>query len=121
MNDKEREPLGLLNSTQELRQLIIDNPDLPLLVFAGEDASGCDYGYTSCSRVSASIGEFLDCSQTVDDEKCYTDRDDFEEDLRNHYDDYSEEELEELNGVIDDELAEYDKYWKKCIILYVDN
>lgn len=29
----------LLHSTNELRKIIIDNPDLPLLVFAGEDAN----------------------------------------------------------------------------------
>lgn len=27
-----------LDSTKELRQLIIDNPDLPLVIFAGEYA-----------------------------------------------------------------------------------
>ena len=36
MTQEERKPTGLLNSAAELRQIILDNPGLPLLVFAGE-------------------------------------------------------------------------------------
>lgn len=32
-------PSGLLHSADELRQLIRENPTLPLLVFAGENAN----------------------------------------------------------------------------------
>ena len=78
----ECKPTGLLHATDELRQLIIDHPDLPLLIFAGEDANdGGDFFYMSCSYANAYVGEYLDCAQTVNDCRCYTDRDDFEEDL----------------------------------------
>lgn len=113
---------GLLSSAEELRQLVIDNPGLPLLVFAGEDANcGGDYSYMSCSRVRASVGEYLDCMQTVNDCKCYIDRDDFEEDLADSlYDDFEGTD-KEWNRFLKKKLSEYDPYWKDCIILYVDN
>lgn len=36
MTNEERRPTGLLHTANELRQLIRNNPTLPLLVFAGE-------------------------------------------------------------------------------------
>lgn len=120
MHKKERVSTGLLNATQELRELIIANPDLPLLVFAGQDASCADYCYTSCGSVSASVGEYLDCMQTVNDEHCYTDRDEFQEDIENNYYDFKGSD-EKFDALVKAKLAEYEPYWKKCIILYVDN
>lgn len=121
MTQEERMPTGIVQASAELRQLIIDNPDLPLVVFAGDDANSGDYMYTSCSHVSAYVGEFLDCAQTINDEKCYCERDDFEEDLANSLDDYFEESEEDFNNRVRREVAEYDPYWKPCIILYVNN
>lgn len=48
MTNEERRPTGLLHTADELRQLIRNNPTLPLLVFAGEEANSGDYslGYT---------------------------------------------------------------------------
>ncbi len=34
MTREERKPTGLLHSADELKQLIVENPDLPILVFA---------------------------------------------------------------------------------------
>lgn len=121
MIDSEKKPSGLLHDSHELRKLIVANPGLPLLIFAGKDCNCGDYGYMSCSFVSASIGEFLDCQQTVNDERCYTDRDDFQEDLEyNLYQDFdgTEKEFEEY---VKEKLCEYDIYWKPAIIVYVDN
>ena len=120
MKHYENFPTGLLHSAEKLRQFIIDNPDLPLLIFAGEEANTGDYGYESCSYVSADVGEFLDCCQDVNEERCYYDREDFREDLEYQYDDFdgSDEEFEQF---IDKKMAEYDPHWKKCIIVKVDN
>lgn len=63
MTNDERHPTGLLHSADELRQLIRENPALPLLVFAGE----------------------------------------------------------EFDALLKKTVAEYDPYWKQCIILNVDN
>ena len=121
MEQIERKASGLACPADNLRKLILDNPSLPLLVFAGEDANcGGDYSYMSCSRVNARIGEFLDCTQTVNDERVYTNRDDFQEDMENRdYEfDGSEQEVEQY---IENKMLEYEPYWKPCIILYVDN
>ena len=52
-----------------------------------------------------------------------TDRDDFEDDVytvlegEERYDDLSDEEFD---SVVKQKIAEYDAFWKPCIILYVD-
>lgn len=124
MTNKERKPSGLLHSADELKQLIVENSDLPILVFAGDNANIGDYSYTSCSYIKAYKGEFLDCAQTVNDCMCYTDRDDFEEDVANvlageeRYRDLSDDEF---NALVERTVNEYDDFWKPCIILHVDN
>ncbi len=121
MTEREKRQTGLLHSSDELRQLIIDNPDLPLLVFAGEDCNNGDYCFMSCGSVSASVGEFLDCQQTVDDERCFTDRDEFQEKLEDNLCDSFDGSEQEFEAYIEDILMEYEPYWKPCIILYVNN
>ena len=120
MLERERRPTSLLTATDELRQLILDNPGVPLLVFAGDDCNSGDYSYMSCSSCSAALGEFLDCMQEVNDERVYTDRDEFQEALEDYYSDFdgSDREFEQF---IEDRMMEYEPYWKQCIILYVDN
>lgn len=120
MLDKERRPSGLLTKTDELRRLIIENPELPLVVMAGMDCNNGDWAFMSCSDCHAELGEILDCDQEVNDEKVYSDRDDFREDLEYCYDDFegSDQEFEQM---IAHELEQYEPYWKKCIFLYVDN
>ena len=121
MTAEEKKPSGLVNSAKELRRFLIENPDLPLVVFAGNDANCGDYSYTSCSSVQAYVGEFLDCKQKVNDERCYTDRDEFEEDVANCLADSFKGTDAEFRAHVKKVVAEYDRYWKKCIILEVDN
>ena len=112
-----------LNECQELKRLIIENPDLPLAFFA-EDTGDYRSGYISCSSVTAEKGEVLDCYQEINDEKAFTSRDDFEEDLRDtlwgidKYRNISDEEFEEI---LEEEKSKYDDKWKDCIIVYVGN
>lgn len=122
MTHEERNTTGILNSTAELRLLIVENPELPLLVFAGEEANSGDYSFMSCSNIHACLGEYLDCQQTIDDCRCYTDRSDFEEDLAEVIiDECDSLSDEEWYARVQKELAEYEPYWRPCIILYVDN
>lgn len=121
MTEDEKKPSGLLHDCHELRKLILENPGLPLLIFAGQDCNIGEYGYMSCGVVSASVGEFLDCQQTVNDGRCYSDRDDFQEDLENNlYQDFSGSDRE-FKEYVEKILREYDPYWKPAIIVYVDN
>ena len=79
MSESEKRPTGLSHSGEKLRKLLLEHPDLPLLVFANEDANSGDYSLMSCYSVFAEIGEFLDCRQEIEDEIVFTDRHDFEE------------------------------------------
>ena len=116
----EQRPTGLLTATDDLRKLILENPDVPLLVFAGQDCNSGDWSYMTCSSCNAILGEFLDCVQEINDEKCYTDRDDLKEDLEDEYDDFDGSDAE-FEQFIENKLMEYEPFWKPCIILYVDN
>lgn len=112
-----------LNECQELKRLIAENPHLPLAFFS-EDTGDYYSSYISCSSVTAEKGEVLDCYQDINDEKAFTSRDDFEEDLRDtlwgvvEYRNLSEEEFDE---VFEEEKSKYDDKWKDCIIVYVGN
>lgn len=120
MLEREKRSTHLLASSNDLRKLILGNPDLPLLVFAGEEANTGEWSYMTCSSCRATVGEFLDCMQEIKDEVCYVDREDFKEALEEAYEDFdgSEQEFEQF---IENKLCEYEPYWKPCIILYVDN
>ena len=124
MTEYEKRPTGLLKFGTELRQMLLDYPDLPLLVFAGEDANSGDYCYMSCYSVTAHIGEVLDCWQKINDERIYEDRDDFRQDVADLLADMDENCTladAEFDAKVDETVAQYDPYWKKCIIVYVNN
>ena len=123
--------LGFVHDTDELRKLILGNPDLPIVVFAGEEANTGDYSYMLCTSVRFGIGEILDAIPPYRKEHIETDRDDFEEQLEEWlwdemcYEDSSgdgvEPSEEEFLKRASEEKAKYEPYWKKCIVLYVNN
>lgn len=123
MTNKERKPGGLLFSADKLKHLIAENPDLPILVFVGSDTTTGDYTVASCNYVSAAKGEVLDCAQRIDECRCYTDRDEFEYDVftvlqgEEQYDKLTDDEF---LSVVKHKVAEYDAFWKPCIVLYVE-
>lgn len=124
MTNKERKQTGLLHSTDELKRLILEHQELPILVLAGDNANIGDYGFMSCSRVRAQEGEFLDCEQKIDACKCYTDRDDFEDDVADFLageEQYRDLPDNEFNALVERTVNEYDDFWKPCILLHVDN
>lgn len=115
---------SLLHNTDELRKLILENPDLPLCVYAGQDANNGDWSTMLCTDVRARIGEFLDCDQKINEERVYDDRESFEDDVRYFYEDFDicqNMPDDEFDKFIENKLSEYEPYWKKCIILTVDN
>ena len=99
----------------ELKKLIMENPEAPLLIFAGEEANiGQCGGYESVDAGYISLDEL-----TVYDEQWFT-RDNYEERLR---DDMSDDELYE--NLSDNEFdAEVEKIisetaFIKAIVVYV--
>lgn len=120
MRDEEKQPTGLVHSADKLRQFILDNPDLPLIVFASDEANNGDYSYMSCDSVDVEVGEFLDCMQDVNDEYCFTDRDKFAEQIEESLYDFDGTD-QELEDEVKRRVAEYEPYWKRCIIVRVGN
>ena len=120
-------PLNMFNkSTDELRQLITEHPDYPIVVEVDSEIVADD-GYNSwiAPNVHYYIGEILDCCQTINDERIFMDRDDFWEevsyrifecdnDFETKYGDISTEEYDRL---VDEYVAQYDQYWKNVIVI----
>lgn len=134
MKENEKRPTGIVMNNAEIRKLILENPDLPIVFQANDDANNGDYTYMFCTYVYAQIGEVLDCEQEIDEEVIFTDRESFEDAVYDkvmdeaediHYSVYEKiaPELSELD--IEDEvkrvMSEYEPYWKKCILITVGN
>lgn len=121
----EYKPLNMfMKQTEELQKLIAEHPDYPIVVLCSSDVVADDgYSYWYAPKLSFTIGEILDCEQDVNDEKTYSDRDDFEEDVRfmlecdDQYEKLSDNEFDEL---VQNELEKYEPYWKDVIIIYAD-
>lgn len=107
-----------LNDCEELKGLIRDNPDLPIVFLVGEDAND-GHSYTFAEIESVGIGEVLDTYLRWTD-YIYTDRDEFEEDLRYWLDDGSETGPE-LESRVKWYKEEYSSYWKDAILVYINN
>lgn len=121
MLDREKQPTGLMHSGEQLRKLLLEYPELPLIVFAEEDANNGDYPWISCTDISAEVGEFLDCQQEYKDCYCFIDRDEFRDEIAETV--YLNQEItdEQLERETERIFAEYKPYWKPCIILTVGN
>lgn len=122
---KKYRPLNMFTAqTDELKKLIAEHPDLPIVVIVNaEVVADDDYNWWYAPDISFSLGEILDCEQDVNDMKVYTDRDDFEEDLQNILCDLEEFENatdEEFDQAVKEQLADYEPYWKQVIQIRAD-
>lgn len=112
----------ITQSTEELKKLILENPDLPIVVLAGEEAHCDGFYWAYCSSISFHIGEVLDCDFCDYDDSIFTDRDRFREKIEDDlWEDYHELSDEEYDAAIDREVAKYEPYWKKVIAIYATN
>lgn len=113
---------SLTHSSDELKKLIFENPDLPIVVLAGEEASSYDFYWTYCSSVSCHISEILDCDYYDYDDTVFTDRDRLEEKIGDDLcDEYYGKSDEEFEAAVKRELKKYEPYWKKVIAIYATN
>lgn len=110
----------LATETDELKRLILENPELPIVILADEDSSNADYGWTYCSRISFYIEEILDWDFYDYNDTVITDRDRLEEIIADNLDgEYLTDE--EYEAAIKYELEKYEPYWKKVIAIYASN
>lgn len=118
-------PLNMfIRQTDELKKIISEYPDYPIIVMVGSDVVADDYyGWWYAPCLSFSVGEILDCEQDIDYDKTYTDRDEFKEDIieKLAWDDenagLSDEDFDKL---VEEFYQEYEPYWKKVIQIYAD-
>lgn len=111
----------MIHSTEVLRKIILENPDLPLVVFAGEEANCGDYSWICCTDVRANKGEILDCAGPSD-ELIYMSRDELEDDVADMlYSEVGDIPDDEYNRLLKERMSKYEEYWTKCIVLYVTN
>lgn len=113
---------SLVQKTDELKKIILENPDLPIAILANEDSTSGNWYWTYCSSISFGIDEILDCDYYDYDDAVFTDRDRLEEYIEDYlYDEYVDKPTEEYEAAIKDKLAELEPYWKKVIAIYATN
>ena len=114
-------PLNMfLTQSDKLRELILENPDLPIIVSVDSDVVADDCGYWYAPELRFRIGEILDCEQPVNEERVYTDRDAFYEDVQYMVEcEPGSENLtdEEFVSRVKETMAAFDSYWKPVIII----
>ncbi len=117
---------GLVHDCTELRRLIAENPELPIIVAAGEDANTGDSGWEYCMGVKCAVMTVLDCDTPFGNGCVYDDKDDFMEDLIEYLLYFCSSEFKELSDDefdkrVNEEAAKYEPYWKKVIAIRADN
>lgn len=114
----------IIAQTNELKRLIAEYPDYPIVVICnGEVCADDGSKWWYAPSLSFDIGEILDCEQDVNEERIYSDREEFQEDIEYKLSDLPEYEKlsdKEFDAVVDKKLAEYDSYWKKVIAIRAD-
>ena len=103
-----------LNDTTKLRNLILENPELPLLIFCGEDSWHDEYPY---EQADASSGETKELTLYKD---YWLDKDDYEDTLSDdlcYEEEYKDMSDDEYNKMIQQKVAETE--FVKAIVVYV--
>ncbi len=114
---------GIVIDNTELKKLILENPNLPLLIFATEDANSGEWSteLASCRcKKGIVLDEAKDCWVPRND-RVYMDEDDLEYDIREALDDIQEGlNDEEFDNLVAIKMKTLEPYWKECIIVIVD-
>ena len=103
-----------LDDTTELRKLILENPDLPLIVFCSEECNSGDWYYEWTEYVRANIQTLTIYQGMWVNEEDYRDR--LVDDLCN-YEEYENLSDEDYFKMIDQKVAETE--FVKAIVIYV--
>ena len=113
---------ALSKDSDELKTLILENPELPIVVLAGEEANDGDPYWTFCSHISFRIEEILDCDYLDYNDCIFCDRTHLEEHIEDElYDEYCNKSDEEYDEAIKNKLADLEPYWTKVIAISATN
>lgn len=103
-----------MDDTFELRKLILENPDLPLLIFAGEEAWQGEWGYNQVDARTYGVQELTLYADR------WMDRDEYEEELSDdlyYREEYKKLSDKEFDKMIQQKVAETE--FCKAIVVYV--
>ncbi len=114
----------LIHDCAELRTMMKEHPDLPIIVLAGEEASSGEYAWTYCTDVFFRYAKILDVKTPYDDEegRVFDDMTEFEEAVEEYWynaePDYSGMTVEEK---VKSEVEKYKPLWRDVIAIYATN
>lgn len=117
---------GLIHDSGELRKLIAENPDLPIVVLANEESACPDYCWTYCSYVRCALSLLLGVETPYDaeDGHLFTDKGEFEEAIADAFSDdeqYHALSEKEFDEAVKREMDKYECHWKRVIAIYASN
>lgn len=113
----------LSKQTDELKQLILDNPDLPIVVLTETEVVADDsYGYWYGSNIKFNITEIIEYQGLYDNYfHVYEDREELEEKIANDLADderYCDLSDEQFDAMLKIKMKEYEPMWTKVIAIY---
>lgn len=115
------ESINIIKDSTELRKLIAENPELPIVVLCHGESCTEEYSYTYMSDVRSKVGEILDCETPYAD-YIFDDREDFIERISDSVsDEYGDLPDEDFDKVVEANAAAYEQYWRKAIIICAGN
>lgn len=117
--------LGLAQDSTELKKLLAENPDLPIVTMTCDDVCMEGYGWCYSCNVWCSITTILDCETPFKSDYVYDNENDFKEDLAEYLYElnpskYKEIPNEDFDKLVDEEVQKYVPYWKKVIAIHAD-
>jgi hypothetical protein len=101
-------------NTNKLKQLILENPDCPLLIFAGEDAWSDNFPYELAEAREPYVTEIAEYGNYFLEKDDYADR--LSDDMAGK-DDFNWMPDAEFEKAVDSALAKVE--FTKCIIIHV--
>ncbi|MEL7661553.1 hypothetical protein [Acetobacterium wieringae] len=103
-----------LDQYKELREIVAENPELPIMFMASEECSNPDYSYVM-AKAEARVETLA-----FTEERIYTDEDDLREDIEGGIwvdnPDISEEDLKK-----ETEMEMKAVEWTKAIVIYIES
>lgn len=114
---------GIIHDSEKLRKLILENPELPIVVLANEEANNGEWSWMYCLSVDCAIDTILDVETPYDGDTVFTDEDDFINTIEDVMfekfgDSMTPDQIEEAAKR---EAEMYSGGWRKVIAVYVGN